>query len=505
MTTGLRQPSLPSHQAERGDVEGATFGRSASRPWRILLNRHQGTEIQGDGASPGTALLFNMLDQLVAGFSVPIRTPPYYPMDARGSVRIAIESLQGTDACLFGLPRRPPDLDPFFLTRARLGLRLPALYLPLGEFPRGAWIYRHLWRHLGPSDALLFSCHADLAVYRRLVASSPARAVVLPFGIDTDRFVVPLECRETVRRHFGLTPDQVLLVYHGRVCPEKNLTSVLSLLRELRCAGLAVRLWLIGPIDGADETGGGPRRLDQLPFTPLLSQLAHELPSADLLESVGVWGAQPHSALPTLLSAADVAVQLTLNPDENFGFAAVEAMAAGLPLLGSDWGGLKDTIDHGVTGWRMATSVQGERPRVDDAQLLDRAHALVTDPAQRQRMGRAARQRALSHYGLQRWASALQAILQQQIVAAREAPQHPAPVRQHRWSALGERLVAAYQAPEEEGPYDALPDRVPPFHSFDEQPLMREVMASYASARYPVTDRTGEATAATWADSAHAG
>ena len=44
---------------------------------------------------------------------------------------------------------------------------------------------------------------------------------------------------------------------------------------------------------------------------------------------------------------ADVAINLTLHHDENFGLAQVEAMACGLPVVGSLWGGLKDTIRDG--------------------------------------------------------------------------------------------------------------------------------------------------------------
>jgi glycosyltransferase involved in cell wall biosynthesis len=46
---------------------------------------------------------------------------------------------------------------------------------------------------------------------------------------------------------------------------------------------------------------------------------------------------------------------MTTHPDENFGFAPVEAMACGLPVVASAWGGLKDTVLEGETGFTVRT------------------------------------------------------------------------------------------------------------------------------------------------------
>ncbi len=54
-------------------------------------------------------------------------------------------------------------------------------------------------------------------------------------------------------------------------------------------------------------------------------------------------------------SAADIFTLLSDNIQETFGLAPVEAMAAGLPVVGTDWDGLRDTILHGETGFRVPT------------------------------------------------------------------------------------------------------------------------------------------------------
>jgi len=54
-------------------------------------------------------------------------------------------------------------------------------------------------------------------------------------------------------------------------------------------------------------------------------------------------------------AAADIFLSLVDNPQETFGLAPVEAMAAGLPVVVSDWDGYRFTVENGVEGFRIPT------------------------------------------------------------------------------------------------------------------------------------------------------
>jgi glycosyltransferase involved in cell wall biosynthesis len=54
-------------------------------------------------------------------------------------------------------------------------------------------------------------------------------------------------------------------------------------------------------------------------------------------------------------SVGDIFLSLSDNVQETFGLTPVEAMAAGLPSVISDWDGYRDTVRHGVDGFRAAT------------------------------------------------------------------------------------------------------------------------------------------------------
>ena len=124
----------------------------------------------------------------------------------------------------------------------------------------------------------------------------------------------------------------------------------------------------------------------------------------------------------TIRAAADLFTLLSDNIQESFGLAPVEALAAGLPVVGTDWDGLKDTVEHGVTGFRVPTTLAG--PMTDladrhdigldsydsyiagvaqftavDVPAAEAAFAaLIGNPGLRARMSRAARAAALTRF-----------------------------------------------------------------------------------------------------------
>jgi len=74
------------------------------------------------------------------------------------------------------------------------------------------------------------------------------------------------------------------------------------------------------------------------------------------------------------LAAADVFVSPADNLQETFGLSVIEAMAAGLPTVVSDWNGYRDLVVHGQTGFLIPTSMDLGPPEQLDA--LDRTYRL---------------------------------------------------------------------------------------------------------------------------------
>jgi glycosyltransferase involved in cell wall biosynthesis len=129
------------------------------------------------------------------------------------------------------------------------------------------------------------------------------------------------------------------------------------------------------------------------------------------------------------LSGADVFMFLIDNIQETFGLAPLEGMAAGLPLLVSDWDGMKDTVPPEV-GFRVTTRTltgpalaqealryQGGTDsyvqycastsalvEIDQGELVARILTLARDPELRRRMGAAGRAHVRARYD---WAAVI--------------------------------------------------------------------------------------------------
>lgn len=90
---------------------------------------------------------------------------------------------------------------------------------------------------------------------------------------------------------------------------------------------------------------------------------------------------------------------------EGFGLVVAEAGAAGVPCVRTATGGATETTVEGETGYVVP---------VDDLEtLIDRLDRLLSNPEQRRRMGTAARDHAVAHFGEDRFVSALTAALLQ--------------------------------------------------------------------------------------------
>jgi glycosyltransferase involved in cell wall biosynthesis len=363
----------------------------------VGLVRHRLTETVG--SSVGT--VFSTIQRATARRFKARLLPPY--LDALPEA----ERLRGWREFLTGCDVVVAPSPGFIHTfRDQQGLPFRFVLTPLGSFPRGALNYRRSAAHLRPGDGIVFSSQADRAIFNRMFTGCPAEQWVIPFPVDHRRFRPPTQLRRReLRRRFGFSDDDVVFLYVGRVTAEKNVHTTLALLDALIARQPRARLLLVGRL--ADEKF---REFDTGPFdleAIVRSMLAN---SERLARRVTLVPWTHRDLLPHLYGLADVFLNLTLHHDENFGYGQVEAMGCGLPVVGTDWGGLKDTIADGSTGFRIPTRVSGRGIQIDRLRAIEACEALMS-PERRHEMGAAARQRVLDEYTFdlfeRRWAEAV--------------------------------------------------------------------------------------------------
>ena len=231
------------------------------------------------------------------------------------------------------------------------------------------------------ADRLIANTAEEARQLVRHYGADPARTLVVPPGVDLDRFA-PGD-RAAARRMVGAAQDDVVLLFVGRIQPLKAPDVLLHAAAEMLTADPALRARLKVHVVGAPSGSGleAPRQLEQL--------------AADLgiAESVRFFPPQPPARLAEHYRAADVAVVPSHN--ESFGLVALEAQACGTPVVAAAVGGLRTAVRDGVSG----VLVEGHDP-------AGYAAAVRTVLTRRELLGAGARRHA-SQFSWERTADSL--------------------------------------------------------------------------------------------------
>lgn len=205
-----------------------------------------------------------------------------------------------------------------------------------------------------------------------------SRLAVIPSGVNGDTFspVGPIAPRHGER-------PRILSV--GRLVERKGFQDVIRAMRMVPDAECVV-------------VGGPPA--DQLAADPHARRLQKLAESCQVADRVRLVGAVPREEMPRWYRSADVLVAAPWY--EPFGLTPLEAMACGVPVIGTGVGGLNDTVVHGLTGDLV--------PPRDPRALGDALRGLLDDRARRFAYASAALDRARQCYSWKRAASQLSAV-----------------------------------------------------------------------------------------------
>jgi glycosyltransferase involved in cell wall biosynthesis len=184
---------------------------------------------------------------------------------------------------------------------------------------------------------------------------APEKLKILPRGLDTT-FFTPENRDPSFWGKYGKKPNEIGLLYVGRISKEKNLDIAAAAVQKLRSEGLPVRLLVVG--DG-----------------PYLKELRRQIPEASFT------GCLKERELAVAYSSSDIFIFPSTT--DTFGNVVLEAHAAGLPCIVSDLGGPCELVRDGSDGIITRALDVG-----DFAQAIRR---LVKDSALRKKMGENAR------------------------------------------------------------------------------------------------------------------
>lgn len=300
--------------------------------------------------------------------------------------REKIGSVQET----FGLSPRPPARS-VALFDTDLVSEIGTFYCPDPTFARFAWDRRfvgqrafsfcgitHTISSRGVMDSLAAFLTAPLQSWDALICTStavrevvlgvheeyggylkarmggepnqPVQLPVIPLGLDAEVFVArgrDAEARQAMRERLGIGENDVValflgrLAFHAKAQCSPMYAALQSAQEQLAAEGRRLHFILTGQFPNS-HAEAAYRKAAELtcPDVPV-----HFIDGTPGPESWSTW------------AAADLFLSLSDNIQESFGITPIEAMAAGLPCIVSDWDGYKDTVVDGETGFRIRSTM----------------------------------------------------------------------------------------------------------------------------------------------------
>lgn len=247
--------------------------------------------------------------------------------------------------------------------RAKVPVVITAeMAVDLWKSPNHFWIDRKLanWttRVVGNSQAV-----SDF--YRDTVGIPESKLAVIPSGIDNAE--PPTIDRAAVRASLGATADGAVVIFVGRLAPQKAVDDLLKALDLLQHVMPHLQTWIVG--DG-----------------PLREQLQSTSINYDLRGKTHFLGHR--NDVPSLLEAADLLVLPSLY--EGLPNVVLEAMRFRKPVVATAAPGTTEVVEDGVTGSLV--------PLKNPPALAQAIRLILEDPAKAKAMGEAGRRRVEAHF-----------------------------------------------------------------------------------------------------------
>lgn len=213
------------------------------------------------------------------------------------------------------LPRRSRRISAVLVQDANYFSDEPGLWDNLTRRERAIMRLKQLWtyRSVRIADRITVQTHAMAAAIASRIPSAGERISVIPHGPG---FLSDVQCAGS--RRARRTSEILEICYVAIYRNHKNFRVLLDALRILKCKGIPARLHLTLDAEGGQDV-------------PRLLLHAGKLGVADLIINHGELN---YDEVSRLYRSADVLVHPSVC--ESFGFAPIEAMAFGLPILASD-------------------------------------------------------------------------------------------------------------------------------------------------------------------------
>jgi glycosyltransferase involved in cell wall biosynthesis len=266
-----------------------------------------------------------------------------------------------------------------------------------------------------PYDAIVCTTKCARTVLENLIENvsttigceSKLQLPIIPLGVEPASFTS--SDRRSVRRNLQLDNSRPVLLYLGRISRtmKADLIPLLTAVSRLSCINSPMLIIAGGVLSSREEES--------------VEQIKNYIIELELNNDVRILTNITQQQRLELLSAADMLVSPADSYQETFGLVLLEAMAAGIPVIASDWDGYREVIEESKTGLLVETIMPSDgleeisagmlfedrmwwygefsqSVAINMDQLVIAMTKLINDPDLRRRMGLAGRERVQKYF-----------------------------------------------------------------------------------------------------------
>lgn len=252
---------------------------------------------------------------------------------------------------------------------AQLGSGPPVLLALHGSCVLDRDLVRSIILTMRECDGVIVSCESDVSILNSMQIEPMPHFILQPYGTSFSENAQ--DAHAHLKAILSIPNSNKIVTCISRLIPQKNCHVFIDFIRWINQFFPTTGL-LIGDF------------WDDYPIGMPGPKYRHYLDAKDKTNNlIRFTGGFSDSELSLFLSGSDIVFHPSLSIDENFGFIPAESISCGTPVIACDYGGMKDTIRHGQTGWKAPTWITETGVRADIPCLFWYARSELARPSLR--------------------------------------------------------------------------------------------------------------------------
>jgi len=165
--------------------------------------------------------------------------------------------------------------------------------------------------------------------------------------------------------------EKKFIIFLGRIIEEKGLNQLVDCMPEIISKSKNAYLNIVGPLSGDNYS--------DFPKSKYVMQLENKIKNFNLTERVLMAGLKTGDEKYKILSESNIFVNSTIAKGEVLPTANIEALACGLPLIATNWGGNKETVISGINGYLIDVHSSNGQTKINRGELIEKIITLLNN------------------------------------------------------------------------------------------------------------------------------